>query len=65
MRAPVQLRPPAALPVFPARPRAHRHACRVTASATEDGPITKAVNWLSVAVKNSPANAVKQASISV
>ncbi|KAK9839855.1 hypothetical protein WJX81_006437 [Elliptochloris bilobata] len=35
------------------------HAIR--GSATEEGPVARAVNWLSVAVKNSPANAVKQA----
>lgn len=34
---------------------------RVRASATDDNPVARAVNWLSVAVKNSPANAVKQA----
>lgn len=36
-------------------------ARRISASATEEGPIARAVNWLSVAVKNSPANNVKQA----
>jgi hypothetical protein len=37
-------------------------AVRVRAEAkSDDGPVSRAVNWLSVAVKNSPANAVKQA----
>ena len=41
--------------------RAVQVARRISASATEEGPIARAVNWLSVAVKNSPANNVKQA----
>ena len=49
-------------PFLQNRPRrAAQVARRISASATEEGPIARAVNWLSVAVKNSPANNVKQA----
>lgn len=65
-----QVAPMARLPYTPRAPvHAARRCCAGRAPAvrvraevkSDDGPVSRAVNWLSVAVKNSPANAVKQA----